>query len=321
MPQSVLQQRGMSLVDVVSWSGCATATVMLSSPVVSSWRMAKERSVGTKTIDYIVLQLVQCFAWAFYGVLLDAPPIWLCNVVGILVAVFCAYCFLYAAGYLAPEKERSNVLQRNVRVLLGGCLFTFFFIVIVIVVKSSNPNGALQVLGSLASVLSTCLTLSPLMYVPEIMRTRCASNLSMPIGCSTVANGSLWALYGLGIADMFVFLPNFIAICSACVQLVLLWKYPHRSVKTDELSSPASEVVNGDVGKVAEVPTSSTEAVVVVPGATPKTPLITAALSGSLTNRSVNVVSFQLNSSQASVTGLNGLGPSQQKVVPASIET
>lgn len=65
-----------------------------------------------------------------------------------------------------------------------------------------------QLLGVVAGFGATAFYLAPLSVASDVLRTRNAASLSAPLSAATLANATLWAVYGAAVKSPAVLLPN-----------------------------------------------------------------------------------------------------------------
>lgn len=59
----------------------------------------------------------------------------------------------------------------------------------------------------------------------EVIQTKDTSSMSFPLSCMNLIVSTLWAIFGLRVADNFIFVPNIAGAALSCVQLTLFFLY------------------------------------------------------------------------------------------------
>jgi uncharacterized protein with PQ loop repeat len=72
--------------------------------------------------------------------------------------------------------------------------------------------------------------LSPLSTLAQVLRTRDASSLTLPMCAMNVVNGTLWVIYGIVRRDAFLCVPNGAGAVLGIVQVALCCVFPRRAL-------------------------------------------------------------------------------------------
>jgi solute carrier family 50 (sugar transporter) len=156
--------------------------------------------------------------WLTYGLLVRDYYVFAPNVTGVCMGLyFTMSCYLYA-----DESVRTRMdLQLN-----GMCALVFVACMVSFITFRDNLEHGKLLLGLVSVLLLVSFYTSPLSEFAAIIRRRDASSISLPLAAATLVNAGLWLVYGLVLADVFVYAPNVLGILCALAQFVLRWRYP-----------------------------------------------------------------------------------------------
>jgi solute carrier family 50 protein (sugar transporter) len=112
-----------------------------------------------------------------------------------------------------------------------------------------HRDVAEQLVGNTACVAAVCFYLVPLSTLRDIVRTRNASSLSLPLCLASLANACLWTVYGAAVRDASIVTPNVPGILAGLLQLAMLARYGRGSSGTGGGSMGATtHAGDGDIG-------------------------------------------------------------------------
>lgn len=89
--------------------------------------------------------------------------------------------------------------------------------------KYFSSDKARQLLaGYVANAFLLVYYSSPLSTMAKVFKEKSAASINALVSSFTVLNGSLWTIYGLAVADKFIWVPNFVGAVLGVVQLTLV---------------------------------------------------------------------------------------------------
>jgi hypothetical protein len=177
--------------------------------------------------------------WLAYGCFKGDPFVFFSNSQGVVLGVWCTLSCLP----LADAKQR-RALERG---------FTAVTALLVAVAFGAgmalNSDVAEQLVGNTACAAAVCFYLVPLSTLREVVRTRNASSLSLPLCLASLANACLWTVYGAAVRDASIVTPNVPGILAGLLQLAMLARYGRGSSGTGGGSMGATpHAGDGDIG-------------------------------------------------------------------------
>lgn len=93
---------------------------------------------------------------------------------------------------------------------------------------------------------------SPLFVIWTVLKNRNSSSIHRPTMVADLSNATFWALYGLGILDPIIIVPNGIGVGFGVVQIALCLVFPRTKVGDSE--APASS--DGELKVIEVAPTT-----------------------------------------------------------------
>ena len=142
------------------------------------------------------------------------------NIIGI------NFCLYYALSvYHLASAEKRNLI-RNI-LLIGQTFVLLGAVASFVTLVPMDPEGNIreQVSGWVAVIALLVFYTSPLSDLSNVIRTKDASSISLPLAIANGINGMLWSAYGLAIGDAFVYAPNIAGVLTTIIQLILLFMF------------------------------------------------------------------------------------------------
>lgn len=83
----------------------------------------------------------------------------------------------------------------------------------------------IETIGLLASFMAVVMFVSPLDQIRNILRIKKSDEVTPVLYGAMVINCSLWTVYGLGISNWFIVMPNAIGVMLGMVTLGVIFRY------------------------------------------------------------------------------------------------
>lgn len=83
----------------------------------------------------------------------------------------------------------------------------------------------IETIGLLASCMAVVMFVSPLDQIRNIVKIKKSDEISPVLYVAMVLNCSLWTVYGLGISNWFIVMPNAIGVVLGMVTLGFIFHY------------------------------------------------------------------------------------------------
>lgn len=137
----------------------------------------------------------------------------------------------FTALELLAKEQKLDVMRNMEYVLMAG-LFTwviigYFAAVLSAAISPNGPHLTEHILGSVCSFLSIAYYIAPLSTVREIIRTKNAASLYMPMLLMNLLTSVLWSAYGyFGANDIYLFTSNSFAFVVTTVMILVKLIYP-----------------------------------------------------------------------------------------------
>lgn len=150
--------------------------------------------------------------------------------------------FYVLSGYvLTPSEDTRRRLELFTLTFLG--LWTALGFASTQITDEVFRNN---MIGSTANIIVLLLFASPLSTIAKIMRLRNAASINKPFATAQVLNCLLWFVYGLVVADIYVWVPNALGLALGMVQMLLLLVYDSKpQVSTHPETHPESGLLDG----------------------------------------------------------------------------
>jgi solute carrier family 50 protein (sugar transporter) len=220
--------------DFITVMASLSTLVMFSmnfAPYREVWR---DKSWGYKSSIPVLGIILNCTAWATYGIFTDQPAVIYCNSWGWLVG-FIGVCLF--AKYASNAVERRRVGLLFIAIISG--LFALFAAYGI----SSAPGFQAKAIGYTACICTLLMYAAPLTAAAQIIKNRDSSPLSFPVVLGSEISSILWSTYGFIMKDLVIIIPNVIATCIVFVQFTLYCSYPRKAASIELPDASASQAV------------------------------------------------------------------------------
>jgi solute carrier family 50 protein (sugar transporter) len=228
---------------VVPSLGCILSNVLFLSPLPKIREIDREQKLGVHNPIPYTFMLMNCLAWVVYATAWirddknTAIFLFASNIIGLGLGIYYTFvCF--------PLIEDQS-LKLNVRRVFVGLVTIFVLISFVLAIAMNDYDNTKFSLGLLANILELIFFASPLSTIFEVLRTKSAETIHLPLTITSLVATSMWVIYGLFVNDWFIAAPSSATTILTLIQLALHAKYRSKPKVQFELES-------GD-GSIAEV--------------------------------------------------------------------
>ncbi len=168
---------------------------------------------GTGTLSYVPygMLLLNAGGWVVYGIMAGLSSVVVSNVVGLSIAALLCFAFV---SYSREPVQSAQVLYGNV---VGYIL--------VLAAAAYFGLVSASVVGTLCSGVAILMFASPLATLRLVLATKSAASLPAPMVILGLCCTVLWTAYGLRQDNVFMYVPNGIAMVLGIVQVALLIVY------------------------------------------------------------------------------------------------
>jgi solute carrier family 50 (sugar transporter) len=231
---------------IVPSLGCVLSNVLFLSPLPKIREIDREQKLGVHNPIPYTFMLLNCLAWVVYGVAWipddknTAIFLFSSNIIGLGLGIYYTFVCL-------PLIE-DNSLKLKIRRLFAGLVTMFFLVSFVLAITIDTFDHIKFSLGLLANVFELIFFASPLSTIFQVLRTKSAESIHLPLTITSLVATLMWVLYGLSVNDWFIATPSGVTTFLTLVQLALHAKYRSKPKIQFELES-------GD-GSIAEVAAS-----------------------------------------------------------------
>jgi uncharacterized protein with PQ loop repeat len=220
--------------DMVTVMATLATLAMFSMNFVPFREVWREQSWGPKSPIPVLGIILNCTAWATYGIFTNQPAVIFCNSWGWVVGIIGVCLF---AKYAPNALERRRIGLYFVALISGElALFAAYGI-------SSAPGFQAQAIGYTACICTLLMFLAPLVSAAQIIKNRDSSPLSFPVVLGSEISSILWTTYGFIMSDPVIIIPNFVSTCIVFVQFVLYCAYPRKAASMELPDASASQAV------------------------------------------------------------------------------
>lgn len=229
-----------TLQKVMGPIGGTLAIVMFLSAGPVMLQIVREGTVGGFSAFPYVVQMCNCALWVIYALSDKGSPLggtgtmlWplACNAVGLVIAS-CAYSlyFLYCT-----QEERKPVMLWSWPAYLALAGFAIY---VFTRAPGDKRQLAAEIAGNACLVINIIMYMGPLAGIKTALTTQSTRYLPLSLGVTTLTCSTPWFLFGVGIYNYKIWVPNAGGILFGIVQ-ISIWVYIRYVVgeKGDDRSS------------------------------------------------------------------------------------
>ncbi|KAL3512553.1 hypothetical protein ACH5RR_025270 [Cinchona calisaya] len=195
------------------------------APVPTFYRIYKKKSTeGFQSIPYVVA-LFSAMLWIYYAFLKSNTTF--------LITINSFGCFIetiYIAIFLFYATKKARVETVKLLVLLVACGFGLIVLLTHFLAKGSTR---VHIVGWICLVFSLCVFIAPLCIVRQVIRTKSAEYMPLPLSAFLTLNAVAWFFYGLLLKDINIAIPNVLGFIFAILQMVLYKIYSKSNKEVD----------------------------------------------------------------------------------------
>uniref|UniRef100_A0A0N5AFT7 Sugar transporter SWEET n=1 Tax=Syphacia muris TaxID=451379 RepID=A0A0N5AFT7_9BILA len=196
------------------------------------WRIKKQNSSTGISSAPFHMGVISGSLWLQYGLLKGDSNITTVNIVS---------SFLYSL-YIGYYWTKTSYPAKKTQTRIIIIEITFLLCVVFYVHKTyMDTKTILQCLGIMCMVFNIGTISAPLISLNEVIRSRSTESLPLPLCIANFLVTLQWLVYGILASDVFILIPNAIALFTSLCQILLFFLYPRRR----KLSS--SESVNENI--------------------------------------------------------------------------
>lgn len=191
------------------------------APLPTILQVSRDKTVGSLPLLPYSSMVANGFVWVMYGILKDAPSVYMPNAAGVCLG---AYYFAVFARHCGPMA--SNLPGTVGQHLKGTGAVVLFNLSL----ATSGAAGASEVIGKEGVFFCVVLFASPLAALRTVVATRSAASIPLPFTVATFVNCLAWSVMGWWrMRDFNIYFPNLLGLSCAVAQLALKAVFGNRS--------------------------------------------------------------------------------------------
>jgi hypothetical protein len=109
-----------------------------------------------------------------------------------------------------------------------ACTGVLVFVALLAGLVIPSPAAAESFVGGCATAAALLYYAAPLSSAWEVVRSRSAASLSLPLCLASLTNAALWSVYGAAVRDPAILVPNVPGIACGLLQLALIARFGAR---------------------------------------------------------------------------------------------
>lgn len=214
--------------------GTLLVNIMWLTPVYELLKARKNRDLGDLNPLTFPVVLLNCIGWTIYSILKQDYFIFFSNGTGIVIGIFtCMSTIFILSKEKATEKEENQRSTMEAMVLFAVIFWVIVGLFVGIVYPGSSAGT--EVVGVFVDIIAISYYAVPLATLAQIIRTRDASSLYLPLIAINAINTFAWTAYGaVGTHDITMWLPNGLGLVLSLIQLCIIFYYRTFGVSVTE---------------------------------------------------------------------------------------
>jgi len=244
--------------------GLVLSTAMFSTCIPVLKDMRKRQGVGEWSCFPYIVQQFNTFLWSTYTMAEDPTAlIWVlaCNSVGF---VFAAVAFWFYIYYCTAEQRLKPLKQ------IAGIYAVMITAGVYVFINRADPSTAFG-LGVIATGAAMIMYTGPAVSLLHAVRERTTEFIPLGLGIFTLSNASVWSVYGIAIANVYIYSCNLVGVVVALIQIVTYIALTYACKKnvsatteptmndSDVVPAPSMVVVGKDLESAEPCPTPETQ--------------------------------------------------------------
>jgi solute carrier family 50 protein (sugar transporter) len=182
------------------------------SPIGSVIATVKNGDATHFPIQVILAQLAQNVAGAAYGILINNNPFLISSGVGLFFQIIWV-----TSWYSVIRHDSKCKAFRHTHTFLA-CLILTTFIVLSAYLLTLLGRDAV---GSVSCALTLLLCISPLSTLGLVVRSMNSASIPLIMSIVMLITNVAWAIYGILLEDMYVFLPSLFGFIITVFQIIV----------------------------------------------------------------------------------------------------
>lgn len=205
-------------------AACMLSNVIFQvSPYPLMMKIRTERDTGSTDAAPLVTIMMGGFQWSFYGTFA-----WLVTArAGFLVIVYSnLFGVVVGAFYVATFQRHCSSSTSRDNLSMYFRIIAALVLMQICAILTQPIEHALLFSGLVSSGCSMASALSPLTVVPTVLETRSSAAMQLPMIWAALVSGTLWAVCGFIIWDLWLAVPNAVSLAVSMFLLLLASKFP-----------------------------------------------------------------------------------------------
>eukprot|EP00980_Cylindrotheca_fusiformis_P017531 scaffold5498_cov86-Cylindrotheca_fusiformis.AAC.5 len=125
----------------------------------------------------------------------------------------------------APTRHETLVLALTIVWTIAGSIVALAMDELIL-----SKEAVQLIVGVLTNMILVFFYAAPLSSIKTVLRDRNTVSLHVPTMMLNTLNSSFWMVYGLGVGDYFIILPNGLGACLGAFQVVLCLIFPRGTI-------------------------------------------------------------------------------------------
>jgi solute carrier family 50 protein (sugar transporter) len=194
--------------------GTVLSNVLFLSPLQSVRRLDSTKELGVHNPLPYLFMIFNCLGWIVYGVVCipsdTALFIFASNILGLLLGI-------YYTMICYPLSDNKN----KILTLLLSITAVFIILVFTLTASLRDLDQLKLALGFVANCFELLFFASPLSTIFEVLRSRSAESIHLPLSVTSLIATLMWVLYGWFVGDWFIAAPNLVTTVLTTAQVIL----------------------------------------------------------------------------------------------------
>jgi solute carrier family 50 protein (sugar transporter) len=245
---SIIPKMGVLLDYVVPIIGTVLTNFLFFSPMQTVLQIDESGQLGDLNPLPYPLMVFNCAGWIIYGLSFGNPTVYYmfaANFSGVINGIY----YSLVTFPLASRAVQIN-MRRLFVILPLISLSAAYFLAFGLRNDSETLHTAL---GVIAISISVVFFASPLSTIVDVLRSKSARTIHIPLSITAGTSTFLWTIYGIAISDWFIIIPNALATIFSSIQLILVMVFRKRDAELGTEKSVV-EAIPKELSKSQQLP-------------------------------------------------------------------
>ena len=221
--------------EIFGWIGTILSIIFYFAPIYQFNELIKGK-IDYKKIPFVLLtmSLLTIIFWVIYGINTKSYQIIITNLIGGIATLI--FILIYLVYFSNKNMKKSSIYI---------CSFIIINIILIFIVFKFFNN---DIIGFCAMIFNIMMFASPCLKIIQVYQTKDYKFLPISSSIAACASSTCWTIYGIGINDFKIIVPNALGFIFSIIQIFVFVIY-YNMAKNQKNNIIQDLMENTDSGK------------------------------------------------------------------------